>query len=212
MSYISSLNLINTDSSVDSAANVESFKDELTLWANAQFTFHTDNSFANTITTEISRNESCDTTESRSKEEFLEKNSSHHSLSHHSSPEGSFSGLPRLAPALPKTETTINTCSSAFANPSKKQRAETKDSKEKLLADEDKRRRNTAASARFRMKKKLREQALEQKAKEITTKAENLEIRVKELEMEAKWLRALVVEKDPKLLKIIESSAGNATH
>ncbi|OAD03295.1 basic-leucine zipper transcription factor, partial [Mucor lusitanicus CBS 277.49] len=59
--------------------------------------------------------------------------------------------------------------------------------------EEDKRKRNTAASARFRMKKKLREQALEQTAKEMTIKAEALEKRVIELEKEAKWLRALVV-------------------
>lgn len=68
--------------------------------------------------------------------------------------------------------------------------------------EEDKRRRNTAASARFRMKKKLREQALEQTAKEMTLKAEALEKRVIELEKEAKWLRALVVEKDPALLNV----------
>ncbi|OAQ30551.1 hypothetical protein K457DRAFT_60501, partial [Linnemannia elongata AG-77] len=60
-------------------------------------------------------------------------------------------------------------------------------------AEEDKRRRNTAASARFRYKKKLREQALEQTAKEQTLRAETLEARVKELEMEVKWLRGLIV-------------------
>ncbi|KAG0232657.1 hypothetical protein BGW42_007997 [Actinomortierella wolfii] len=65
----------------------------------------------------------------------------------------------------------------------------------KLAAEEDKRRRNTAASARFRQKKKLREQALEQTAREQTARAEALEIRVKELEMEVKWLRGLIVEK-----------------
>lgn len=69
-----------------------------------------------------------------------------------------------------------------------------------LSIDDDKRRRNTAASARFRMKKKLREQALEKTTKEMADSVEKLESKVKELEMEAKWLRALVVEKDPKLL------------
>ncbi|KAI8994621.1 hypothetical protein BDB01DRAFT_693899, partial [Pilobolus umbonatus] len=58
---------------------------------------------------------------------------------------------------------------------------------------EDKRRRNTAASARFRMKKKQREQALEETAKAMTQKADALEERVIELEKEAAWLRALVV-------------------
>ncbi|KAJ1962869.1 hypothetical protein IWQ62_003391 [Dispira parvispora] len=69
-----------------------------------------------------------------------------------------------------------------------------------LAGEEDKRRRNTAASARFRAKKKLREQAMERTAKEMTAKAEALEQRVKELETEIKWLRGLVIEKDPNLL------------
>lgn len=70
----------------------------------------------------------------------------------------------------------------------------------KLTADEDKRRRNTAASARFRVKKKLREKELERTAKEMTARTELLDERVKELEMENKWLRNLIVEKDAKLL------------
>ncbi|KAI8984528.1 hypothetical protein BDF20DRAFT_791582, partial [Mycotypha africana] len=60
-------------------------------------------------------------------------------------------------------------------------------------AEDDKRRRNTAASARFRLKKKMREQALEKQSKEMAAHVEKLESKVKELEMEAKWLRALVV-------------------
>lgn len=62
-------------------------------------------------------------------------------------------------------------------------------------AEEDKRRRNTAASARFRQKKRLREQILERTAKEMTAKSEILEARARELEMEIKWLRGLIVEK-----------------
>ena len=84
-------------------------------------------------------------------------------------------------------------------------------SPDKVYVEEDKRRRNTAASARFRMKKKLREQALEQTAKEMSTKADELEKRVKELEMEAKWLRALVVEKDPKLLDLVKDDSTTTT-
>ncbi|KAG0321227.1 hypothetical protein BGZ97_011841 [Linnemannia gamsii] len=83
----------------------------------------------------------------------------------------------------------------------------------KVAAEEDKRRRNTAASARFRYKKKLREQALEQTAKEQTLRAETLEARVKELEMEVKWLRGLIVEKDSHLHEVTasidESSQGS---
>ncbi|KAI8086555.1 uncharacterized protein BX664DRAFT_336138 [Halteromyces radiatus] len=59
----------------------------------------------------------------------------------------------------------------------------------------DKRRRNTAASARFRIKKKLREQTLQRTACEMTEKAKRLEARVQELEREIKWLKELVVAK-----------------
>ncbi|KAJ3049041.1 hypothetical protein HK097_009967 [Rhizophlyctis rosea] len=71
--------------------------------------------------------------------------------------------------------------------------------KGKVVEEElDKRRRNTAASARFRAKKKQREQLLEKTAKEMTEKAETLERRVKEYEMELKWLRQLVTDRDGK--------------
>ncbi|KAF7546783.1 hypothetical protein G7046_g9201 [Stylonectria norvegica] len=63
-------------------------------------------------------------------------------------------------------------------------------------AEEDKRRRNTAASARFRIKKKQREQALEKSAKEMTDKVNGLESKVQQLEMENKWLKNLLVEKN----------------
>ncbi|KND94097.1 Regulatory protein cys-3 [Tolypocladium ophioglossoides CBS 100239] len=63
-------------------------------------------------------------------------------------------------------------------------------------AEEDKRRRNTAASARFRIKKKQREQALEKSAKEMTDKVSSLETRVSQIETENKWLKNLLVEKN----------------
>lgn len=66
----------------------------------------------------------------------------------------------------------------------------------RLAAEEDKRRRNTAASARFRIKKKQREQALERTAKEMTEKVTQLESRINQLEMENKWLKNLIVEKN----------------
>jgi hypothetical protein len=68
--------------------------------------------------------------------------------------------------------------------------------KKKEPAEEDKRRRNTAASARFRIKKKMREQTAEKTVKEMTEKSNGLENRVKELEMEIKWLRGLLIEKN----------------
>ncbi|KAI0392457.1 hypothetical protein F5Y17DRAFT_436436 [Xylariaceae sp. FL0594] len=66
----------------------------------------------------------------------------------------------------------------------------------RLAAEEDKRRRNTAASARFRVKKKQREQALEKREKELSDKVSALESRISSLETENKWLRELVMEKN----------------
>ncbi|GAD95516.1 bZIP transcription factor (MetR), putative [Paecilomyces variotii No. 5] len=66
----------------------------------------------------------------------------------------------------------------------------------RLAAEEDKRRRNTAASARFRVKKKQREQTLERTVKEATEKNAALEARVQELERENKWLKDLITEKN----------------
>jgi hypothetical protein len=76
---------------------------------------------------------------------------------------------------------------------------------EKVAQDEDKRRRNTMASARFRQRKKVREAALEIQAKEMTEKVVSLQETVDSLENEAKWLRSLLVEKgDPSVLEIDE--------
>ena len=58
---------------------------------------------------------------------------------------------------------------------------------------EDKRRRNTAASARFRLKKKEREAALETKAKELEVKVNALEKECEGLRRENGWLKGLVV-------------------
>jgi hypothetical protein len=62
-----------------------------------------------------------------------------------------------------------------------------------LTAAEDKRRRNTAASACFRLKKKEREAALEGKAKELETKVTELERECEGLRRENGWLMGLVV-------------------
>ncbi|RDL37980.1 Uncharacterized protein BP5553_05413 [Venustampulla echinocandica] len=66
----------------------------------------------------------------------------------------------------------------------------------RLAAEEDKRRRNTAASARFRVKKKQREQALERSAKGMSDKVAALEGRINQLETENKWLKNLITEKN----------------
>lgn len=70
-----------------------------------------------------------------------------------------------------------------------------KSSDESTNPDEDKRRRNTAASARFRVKKKMREQAMEQSVREMTQKSDKLQDRVNNLESEIKYLRSLLLDK-----------------
>ncbi|KAJ7632226.1 hypothetical protein FB45DRAFT_911848 [Roridomyces roridus] len=62
-----------------------------------------------------------------------------------------------------------------------------------LNVAEDKRRRNTAASARFRLKKKEREAALETKAKELEGRVNELERECEGLRRENGWLKGLVV-------------------
>ena len=69
------------------------------------------------------------------------------------------------------------------------------DESARIAAEEDKRRRNTAASARFRVKKKQREQALEKTAKEMTDRVNMLESKIQQLETENTWLKSLITEK-----------------
>ncbi|KAL8903960.1 MAG: hypothetical protein Q9171_007218 [Xanthocarpia ochracea] len=69
------------------------------------------------------------------------------------------------------------------------------DDASRLAAEEDKRRRNTAASARFRVKKKQREQALEKTAKDLNDRTANLEQRIGQLQTENEWLKNLITEK-----------------
>lgn len=64
-----------------------------------------------------------------------------------------------------------------------------------LEEHELKRLRNTAASARFRAKKKQREAQLESAAREKKERLEALEKRIHDLEEENKWLKALIMEK-----------------
>mmetsp|Transcript_9268 Transcript_9268/g.9173 ORF Transcript_9268/g.9173 Transcript_9268/m.9173 type:complete len:190 (+) Transcript_9268:68-637(+) len=61
---------------------------------------------------------------------------------------------------------------------------------------EDKRKRNTAASARFRIKKKMKEQQMQQKSKELQDRVIGLEKKLKTLEMENKCLKNLIVKQN----------------
>lgn len=65
-----------------------------------------------------------------------------------------------------------------------------------ILAEEDKRQRNSAASARFRAKRKQREEALQAESRLRQQSLQELETRARSLEAENKFLRRLLVEKD----------------
>lgn len=63
------------------------------------------------------------------------------------------------------------------------------------LAEDEKRKRNLAASARFRQKKKQREQQLEKATKELDERADQLEARITQLEKENALLKAMLTER-----------------
>lgn len=66
----------------------------------------------------------------------------------------------------------------------------------RVVAAEDKRKRNTQALARFRIKKKIKEQEMERKLKELEEKVAALEKRLKQLEMENKCLKTMIVQRN----------------
>ncbi|KAJ7168149.1 hypothetical protein C8R43DRAFT_983234 [Mycena crocata] len=110
------------------------------------------------------------------------------------------------APSFPQQEQPSTTERSSYDYPSAKRARSRKPSISASVADspedpnanpvsvaEDKRRRNTAASARFRLKKKEREAALETRAKELEGRVNELERECEGLRRENGWLKGLVV-------------------
>ena len=71
--------------------------------------------------------------------------------------------------------------------------------------EEDKRRRNTAASARFRVKKKQREAALESHAKELESQVNELREEISKLRNENQWLKGLIQVRGPE-----SNTSGNS--
>lgn len=80
-------------------------------------------------------------------------------------------------------------------------------------AELDKRRRNTAALARFRVKKKLKEKQMENKITQLSDLIESLENKIQHLETENKVLRTLIIEKGEQRnddeLKLLKERATN---
>jgi hypothetical protein len=111
----------------------------------------------------------------------------------------------RVNPQPPSSVT--SSTPSLQTQPSKKRKddapspAASVEEQSRLATEEDKRRRNTAASARFRVKKKQREAALERTVKEVNDKNAQLQAKLNQLEMENKWLKNLIVEKNGKQSK-----------
>lgn len=66
---------------------------------------------------------------------------------------------------------------------------------ERIPPESDKRKRNTAASARFRIKKKLKEKEMEHKILHLDELIKRFEKKVGELEMENRLLKNLIIEK-----------------
>lgn len=61
--------------------------------------------------------------------------------------------------------------------------------------DQDKRRRNTAASARFRVKKKMKEKDMEEKIDQLTKAIKSFEVKIDDLEAENRLLKGLIIER-----------------
>jgi len=249
MDYISSLNALLDESPIP--ISEEDLSAELSIWANAQFTFDTEpgsairddsykqdeflktlaevnalnkhNKDINTMANSYYDGNSYTMASQPPPISLLDNESNHGNQStniHYqpnntnkddiqsnkmNSTHAASATLSRIAPAPLQHNHSLsllnNQSMTSFKALNKKRKGlSSTDSKEVQENLEDKRRRNTAASARFRMKKKLKEQALEETARAMTLKAEALEAKVRELEKEASWLRALVVEKNPSLL------------
>ncbi|WFD02802.1 hypothetical protein MOBT1_001487 [Malassezia obtusa] len=76
----------------------------------------------------------------------------------------------------------------------------------RLAIEEDKRRRNTAASARFRVKKKQREAALEMSARELESQVNELKQANERLRTENEWLKRLITARPEGLSALLGAS------
>ncbi|WFD20361.1 hypothetical protein MCAP1_002605 [Malassezia caprae] len=82
----------------------------------------------------------------------------------------------------------------------------------RLAIEEDKRRRNTAASARFRIKKKQREAALEMSARELESQVSELKQENERLRTENEWLRRLITVRPEGLPALMGAPVGQAPY
>lgn len=95
-----------------------------------------------------------------------------------------------------QTSEPFSDANNMFAESNSTQNYSAYDSKDS--SELDKRRRNTAASARFRIKKKLKEQEMEKNISMLKENSRKLEQKIQHLEMENRLLKNLVVERGAK--------------
>ncbi|OAX77040.1 hypothetical protein ACJ72_08666 [Emergomyces africanus] len=127
---------------------------------------------------------------------------------HNGSPLAAAAGLERLVSpqpvsAVPQSSSSPSPTTPSVSNQGSKRKQDAMspgnqsiDEAARLAQEEDKRRRNTAASARFRIKKKEREKNMERTVRDVTAKNAALEARINQLEMENRWLKNLITEKN----------------
>ncbi|KAH0602414.1 uncharacterized protein H6S33_008753 [Morchella sextelata] len=96
-------------------------------------------------------------------------------------------------------------------SPSSEQFGDEPVSRAGAAVDEDKRRRNTAASARFRVKKKEKEAQLAKDAKDAAEKVRLMEARIKKLEEQNEWLKSLLLEKKRAVSAVTKDGVGGST-
>lgn len=106
-------------------------------------------------------------------------------------------GAPRVDELAPISPLQPQYNGPAFPTPYPDSTASSAPSEDPIIADveEDKRKRNQAASARFRQKKKQREQQMMDQTREIQDKNKRLEGEVESLKRENTFLKKLLVEK-----------------
>ncbi|KAG6817619.1 hypothetical protein H0H87_006247 [Tephrocybe sp. NHM501043] len=92
----------------------------------------------------------------------------------------------------PPTEPVASTSGSSDYDPNQTEA-------ERIALAEEKRRRNTAASARFRIKKKQRTTNLERTVSDLTGRAEDLEREASDLRRENGWLKEIVMLKGSRI-------------
>lgn len=216
-SYISNLNLENIESPPDSASNSSN---DLSIFTNDEFfnfdVFANDDEFTFKETKpQLQQQFQQQVQQTHEHEEeyqneqlikaLLDQNNSSGSINignfHHSG----------IIPSTPYTSIKNNNSKPlSTVKIADKSAKITKDSNGNPIVN--KRKRNTLASARFRIKKKLKEQKMEQELNELSIRVNELKSTMLKVEMENKCLKNLVVEKNEKksddLLNLIKKNAG----